>query len=186
MRTLIHVSIIHAEVDLGSAASRARSRYGKETWARHQQEIRAYWHQISRELDLLGLDWSRVKVYHDSLPAGGSDGLRVVRSLAARGSPNYKLVQELVKRGATLIATEDLRLLLREYELVSSGRTCPREEFDQLLLARDRHMATRIAETLMEGETGVLFVGAAHQVTRFLPGDIRVVFVPSRYAGQQA
>lgn len=178
MRTLIHIAIIHSEADLGSAARQVRSRFERETWLRRQGEILRYWQQISRELDLMGLDWSRAKVYHDSLPVGGSEGLELVRDLAARGSPDFRLVQQLVAKGATLVATEDPQLLVREYELLRAARPCPRGDLDRLLEARDRYMAARIAETLGAGETGVLFVGAAHRVTSFLPADVQVVLVP--------
>ncbi|MCL6450458.1 MAG: TraB/GumN family protein [Acetobacteraceae bacterium] len=192
MRTLVVLSIIHSEVDLGSAAAAARSRYGEAAWARHQQEVRARWRQMARDLGRLELDWRRVKVYHDSLPEGGEAGLRVVRALAARGSPDYRLVEALVRRGAELVATEDPRLLLLELELVRGAEretarpgagqrgAAGRKRLAQLLLARDRYMAARIAKTLGEGETGVLFVGAAHQVARFLPGDVRVLSLGAR------
>lgn len=131
MRTLIPVAMIHAEVDLGSAAGAACSRFDGQTWSRRQQGILRYWQQVWRELDRLGLNWGRAKIYHDSLPVGGNQGLELVRTMAAQGSPDYGLVWALVARGATLLATEDPQLLLREYELVRTGRLRPREEFDR-------------------------------------------------------
>ncbi len=86
-------------------------------------------------------------------------------------------------RGAALVGTEDPQLLIREYqqqrrrfEAPAGGATAagavaegaaaaggsPGEEAE-LLAARDRFIAARIAATLGEGETGLLFLGAAHR-----------------------
>jgi pheromone shutdown protein TraB len=43
-----------------------------------------------------------------------------------------------------------------------------------LLDERDSYIARRINTTLGEGQTGLLFVGAAHQVEKKLPRDIMV------------
>ena len=43
-----------------------------------------------------------------------------------------------------------------------------------LLDERDGHIARRIDATLDEDQTGLLFVGAAHQVEKRLPRDITV------------
>jgi pheromone shutdown protein TraB len=43
-----------------------------------------------------------------------------------------------------------------------------------LLDERDSYIARRIDTTLGEGQTGVLFVGAAHRVEKKLPRDIVV------------
>jgi pheromone shutdown protein TraB len=40
----------------------------------------------------------------------------------------------------------------------------PPGEAAELLAARDRFIAQRIAATLAEGETGLLFLGAAHRL----------------------
>jgi len=46
-----------------------------------------------------------------------------------------------------------------------------------LLNRRDQFMARRIAQTLPDGGTGLLFVGAFHRVRPKLPKDIRVMEV---------
>jgi hypothetical protein len=46
-----------------------------------------------------------------------------------------------------------------------------------LLRRRDAHIAKRIFETLAEGETGILFIGAYHDVLSKLPADIEVIQV---------
>ena len=44
----------------------------------------------------------------------------------------------------------------------------------KLLRQRDDFIAARIAETLEEGETGILFIGAYHDVLSRMPEDIQV------------
>ncbi|HNY33468.1 MAG TPA: hypothetical protein PKK68_02315 [Methanothrix soehngenii] len=46
---------------------------------------------------------------------------------------------------------------------------------DRLLLERDLFIARAIDATLPEGETGLLFIGAAHDVLSKLAGDIEVL-----------
>jgi hypothetical protein len=43
-----------------------------------------------------------------------------------------------------------------------------------LLKQRDDFIAKRIGETLGEGETGILFIGAYHDILPKLPDDIQV------------
>lgn len=45
---------------------------------------------------------------------------------------------------------------------------------------RDEYIASRIAETLQEGETGYLFLGADHNPSQFLPQDILVEVLDER------
>ena len=55
-----------------------------------------------------------------------------------------------------------------------------------LLTRRDAFMAKRIGETLPPGATGILFVGALHDVARFLPEDISVEVPLARRGGSGA
>ncbi len=48
---------------------------------------------------------------------------------------------------------------------------------ESLLEERDRYIAGAIAETLQDGEQGVLFIGAHHRVADLLPSDVMVRFV---------
>jgi pheromone shutdown protein TraB len=47
-----------------------------------------------------------------------------------------------------------------------------------LLDERDEYAAKRIDSTLGEGESGVLFIGLAHQIVKRLPTDIAVTTLP--------
>jgi hypothetical protein len=78
------------------------------------------------------------------------------------------------------VGTEDPQLLIREYQLqrrrldpAAAKQQTPSLLYGQdaratsdeaagILAARDRFIAQRIAATLQDGETGLLFLGAAH------------------------
>jgi hypothetical protein len=135
----------------------------------------------------MDLDWSRVRIYQDGLPVCGHEA-QIVRELAAAGSLNHQLLLELVERGATLMGTEDPQLLLCEYEAqrrrlgtVNSNepaRTPPGDTAADLLRSRDSFIARRIAETLPEGETGLLFIGAAHRLDALKSSGMSVKTLP--------
>lgn len=81
--------------------------------------------------------------------------------------------------GATLIGTESLTLLLDEFKLLQSpSRT--EAQAAALLEARDKFIAKQIDATLSDGEIGILFIGALHQVAQVLPKRIEVEYLPVR------
>ncbi len=98
----------------------------------------------------------------------------IVHELAGAGSLNHQLVLELTGKGAVLVGTEDPQLLIREYQLhrrrIAAGdgndqsAGSPPADAADLLAARDRFIAQRIAATLRDGETALLFLGAAHRI----------------------
>lgn len=182
MRNLIYVPIIHAETDLGSLAGSVRkvhvARFGKDAWERHVRAIEEIWKGIQVRVLSMGLEYTRVKVYQDGLPVCGAEEA-IVRDLARSGSPNHQLVSYMLDLGATLVGTEDPRLLVRQYHEMKAAITGrqgarPPDGGRGTLKERDRFVAERIRTTLCEGETGVLFMGLAHQVDRLLAGDTRM------------
>lgn len=191
MRRLLYVPIIHEEADLGSAgrtlARKGAGMVGQRRWASHQDTVRRFWESI--KAFLLALAPGQIKVYQDGLPADGASGRRIVEEAAARGSRNYQLLSELLQRGAELRKTEDLCLLLREREYLrdsasegapAPGRCLPKlSSYDKehLLEERDEFIARAISSTLKEGEIGVLFIGAYHDVASRLAPDISIVMV---------
>lgn len=120
------------------------------------------------------------------MPCGGELGWRIVREVADKGSRNYQIVRRLIERGATLEATEDPKMLLKEYKLIRriADATTEREkteaesQYEQmkesLLRNRDEFIAKAISSTLKDGEMGILFIGAAHDVRSKLPEDVQV------------
>ncbi len=121
------------------------------------------------------------------MPVDGEIGNNIVKALAGEGSINHKIIEQLMERGATLVKTEDPELIKKEYVLTRAlvnGKSLAstmmatfqyRRQKDRLLRARDAYIAKRINENLSEGETGLCFLGAYHQLLPLLPGDIEVI-----------
>jgi hypothetical protein len=183
VKRLIVIPVIHNQADLGSLADSVRAHYarhfGPAVWQEHQRAVAKLWSATRRAIDALRLDFSLVRIYQDGLPICGKEA-QIVRELAAAGSLNHQLVLELTGKGADLVGTEDPQLLICEYQLqrrrLSGGAggkgsgSSPGEEAE-LLAARDRFIAARVAATLEERQTGLLFLGAAHRLdAAALPG----------------
>jgi hypothetical protein len=94
------------------------------------------------------------------------------------------LLRWLAERGATVLGTEPAavdggRAPLKAISDASgpareSARAAYTRRAPVLLDERDCYIARRIDATLGDGETGLLFIGAAHTVEKHLPPDIVV------------
>ncbi len=194
MRRIIYAPIIHSSADFGSVASlieeKIIERYGEEKWERHKKAISDFWDSIYdyfRSLDVKGF-----KIYQDGLVADGNLGMKIVKTAAEIGSKNYLLVYNLVERGATIMKTEDIDIVKKErdfvVEMAQSKSFIERLlhymkytlNKKRLLKQRDEYIAKRINETLKEGETGIVFLGALHNVVSMLPQDIEVIEVKKK------
>lgn len=188
MRKLLYVPVIHTESDLGSVAfvidRRSASLWGEKRWARHKATVSEFWQRIADYLN--HIEATNLKIYQDGLLAGGDLGRRIVEEGARRGSKNYEIILDLMKRGAEIRTTEDVALLKEEYERISrltqakspTQRTPAYMGYeshkDRLTNERDKFVAKAINETLGEGEVGILFMGAYHDVISHLARDIVV------------
>jgi len=183
-RKLLYIPILHSSADLGSLSETLKkeylAHYGPHKWQEHVRKIEEFWNLVTRRVLSLPVNFRRVKIYQDGLPCCGRE-LDIVREVAAKGSKNHRLLLQLVSRGAILMGTEDPELLLEEYRLLNTTGEGTKLEAQQepadLMLKRDAFIARRIAETLDGGETGLLFIGALHQVGKLLPADIQVTYL---------
>jgi len=189
-RQLTHVPILHSRADMGTLQERFEAAYveqfGRRRWEEHVALTDRFWHLIRVELDGLHLNYRRVNLYQDGLPVCGKE-LEIVEETAAKGSENHRLLMELVARGATLIGTEDPNLLLEEYRAVKAGLAARPDRHpsagnvggpassEEILARRDAYIGRQIAETLLPGRTGILFLGMMHRVQLYLPADILIV-----------
>ena len=189
-RRLIHVPILHSRADMGSMQEGLEAVYveqfGRRRWQEHLALIDGFWESVGAALDRLHLDYRRVDLYQDGLPVCGKE-LEIVKETAAKGSKNYTLLMDLLARGATLMGTEDPNLLLEEYRSVKAGlarrprgdgpaeNVGGRARAAETLARRDAYIGRRIAQTLLPGRTGILFLGMMHNVRPHLPGDIVIV-----------
>ena len=182
MARLIYVPVIHSIAEMGSAADAYQAafaaRYGERKLAERSTEFDAIWRAIGEGIKLLRLDLKRVNLYQDSLPICGHERT-LVHEIASQGSRNHQLLEALADSGALLIGTESPSLLLEEYRLLQSPERTDAQAV-ALLDARDQFIAGRIDETLSEGTTGLLFIGALHRVAKFLPKRISVEYLAIR------
>jgi hypothetical protein len=200
MRRLIYVPIIHTEADLGSLAEeieeRTKAVFGDANWQKHKDDVNRYWQEIYDYWDKKEVPG--LKIFQDGMPLYGVEGEKIVRSMANNGSINYKIIEQLLDKGAKLMQTEDAELLKEEYfltrDLVKSDPASISSQAlsqyklrkDKLLKARDTYIARRIDEDLQDGEIGVCFLGASHQVLSILPKDIEVITLkdPENFIGK--
>ena len=189
MRKLYYVPIIHTSADLGviggEAARRGVERLGEDVWTKHVETVSGFWQALEDYFS--AFDAAGVRVYQDGMMADGELGEKIVKEGAEKGSKNFMIILDLLKRGAVLMKTEDLDLLRKEYTLLLeiSKAARPVKKLlsylkyrlikDRLLKKRDRYIAGMINGTLKDRETGVLFVGAYHDVHPGLSDDIQVV-----------
>jgi hypothetical protein len=161
-------------------------RLGRARWNAHVKSVETLWDEIRRRIDEQGLDFHHVRLYQDGLPVCGHEET-IVRELASQGSLNHRLLADLIDRGARLTGTESPQLLLEEYQLnrrilgvdpgapnAASRAGGLRDEARRVLESRDRFIASRIAETLQLGESGLVFLGMLHSLEGRLPPDIRL------------
>ena len=158
-----------------SCGHTTRKSWARPVGAKREQIVQALWTDIQTSLDALHLDYRKARIYQDGLPICGFEE-RIVRELANAGSSNHQLILRLLDEGATLMGTEDPRLLMEEYEMqkrhlarpadrASAPQARPQKGHpDRVLQARDAFVVKRIADTLQEGEVGLLFLGALHRL----------------------
>ncbi len=188
MRRLIYIPIIHTDADMGSLASALEQSTaavcGEERWERHKVIAAKFWQMVSDYLETLNT--KSLKVYQDGFVSNGDLGKKIIQEGVRKGSKNYEIIRNLLNRGAKIVSTEDIALLQEEYGLIRriiraktpSQRRLAYKEYEsrkvQLTIERDSFIARTINETLEDGEVGLLFMGAYHDVISHLAEDIVV------------
>jgi hypothetical protein len=185
-RRLYYFPILHSRADLGGfedrVSARAIERMGREKWEAQCRSIEQGWIGIEQVIERLDLRYEACRLYQDGLPICGKE-LRIVTDLAEAGSRNYELLLALHAKGAVLMGTESLELLLDEYLLIKNyldqDKNTDMQEMEQkgadLLRQRDKFIAERINDTLKVGESGLLFLGLLHSLAGNLADDIRLI-----------
>jgi len=189
-RVLLCIPIVHTPADMGALNEPIQrlkvKKLGKKIWERNLELVNNFWTEIERAAENLAVPYERVRLYQDGLPVCGREA-EIVADLAKAGSRNHQLLLKLQQKGAVLMGTESAELLVEEYQLVRqifaeemSKGSAPRAARgktlqDSLLKRRDQFIGRRISETLLAGETGMLFIGMLHSVEPWLDQDIEAV-----------
>lgn len=200
-RVLICVPIIHTQADMGALNEPIQrlkvKKLGKTIWQRNLELVNNFWTEIEQATENLALPYERVRLYQDGLPVCGREA-EIVTDLAKAGSRNHQLLLTLTQKGAVLMGTESAELLVEEYQLakqvlaeeMSSGSAQPVAQGktlqDSLLKRRDQFIGRRISQTLLTGETGLLFVGMLHSVEPWLDKDIQVLHPVALKGGERS
>ena len=176
------------EADLGSLASDVAKRgiasLGEEVWQKHMETVKSFWDSIARYFEKLEV--SNFKVYQDGMVADGEMGQKILEEGLKSGSRNFEIILKLIKRGAVLVKTEDFALVKKERDrlvkltkaMTRIGKLIAYLKYrlikNELLRKRDEFIANRINGTLNQGETGIIFIGAYHNIKKRLPEDIQI------------
>ena len=142
-----------------------------------------YWEQVQTQVTSLELRVGWVKhVYHETLPEGGDEGLKILEASGEQGS--YALAQTRCQAGAVLEAAEDAETLMETMDLqrclmlpFASPRVAAQLQqwMADAVRRRNEHFTQRIDETLGEDEVGLLLAGERHHLQ--FPQDIEVFYV---------
>lgn len=189
MRRLKYIPVIHTGVEMGSMYGTLKAeyirRFGPGKWEEHNRIIEDFWEGIRNKVIDLDLDYQNTRLYQDGLPVCGRE-IDIVQELVKMGSRNHQILTELMQLGAKLEGTEDPKLLLEEYAyLKNASADLDKQQVKgryqrlskSILEKRDAYIGQRIDKTLMEGETGLLFIGISHRVNEKLPKDIEIDYV---------
>jgi len=188
LRTLLYVPIIHTEADLGSVGEditkRGLKEFGETLWKSHVETVLGFWDAIAEYFN--AVEASDFKIYQDGMVADGEIGMTIVEEAAKAGSRNYQVISGLIRRGAILVKTEDLNLVKEERDWIlkithAKNRVQKLDAAmkyklvkNSLLDKRDKFIAKQVNDTLQEEERGVLFIGAFHNVRKWLQKEIQV------------
>jgi len=191
MRTLIYVPIIHSSADMGSLAKELKnksvSELGENVWKKHTDTVNGYWDAIESYFENIDIYIKGTRIYQDGMFVDGEMAMKIIGEGVRSGSKNSEIVSKLIGRGAILVKTEDFKMVKDEYDGLQSilkSKTNIRKLFlltrykilkPIFLIRRDKFITGRIAETLGQNETGILFIGAYHHIMKRLPKDIIVI-----------
>lgn len=147
----------------------------------YAEKLEAYWTEVGNHIRNLEARFGKIgKVYHESVPLDGEEGLKLVEQFNEKV---HRMLRRKCQQGAEFVALEDRALFEETMDwrrclaVVLSGPVLRKvSEFHQKANRRRYElMAKRIDETLKDEEAGVLIIGEDHAVQ--FPPDIQVFYV---------
>lgn len=191
-RRLMLIPIVHSEKEMGSLKSDISDmidrKFGKEKRDQHRKDVALFWDNLRTIINavLANLDGTAIRIYQDGIPIGGEIGAKLVAMGAQDGIPNHQIVLSIIEHGGVLEKTENPALLKEEYEIikavVNAKTDSEREALSEkhkhrlyeLTIERDKYIVQRIEESLKDGQYGMLFIGATHNVAQYMNPDINL------------
>jgi hypothetical protein len=147
----------------------------------YAEKLEAYWREVRTHIHNLEARFGKIsKVYHESIPLDGEEGLELVEQLNEKA---HRMLRRKCQQGAEFVAFEDRDLFEETMDwrrclaVVLSGPVLRKvsEFYREASRKRYELMAKRIDETLKDEEAGVLIIGEDHAVQ--FPPDIQVFYV---------
>lgn len=177
-RRLYIIPIAHSPADMGSLRGQI------PTSEKYDATVTKYWVEVGRFVrDTFINGGVKVdRVYQDGLPDVSEED--VAKVVAQVQTANYEILRWLKSQGTLIRGTEDLTLLLKEVQNLTTLLHPPQDEeawlearitYAQVLYERDDYINQRIQQDFLPGETGILFIGAAHDVGRRLKSTMCVL-----------
>jgi hypothetical protein len=144
---------------------------GEKALPDYVAKFNRYWQQVSDHISNLESKIGRVgHIYHESVWAGGEEGLKVMEKLSP---PSGKIAKEKSQRGAVVERVEDRELADESMDwerFILMGFLSQKVaeqvsgNFVAAMKKRYEHIARKIDETLQGEEAGLLFIREGHMV----------------------
>jgi hypothetical protein len=147
----------------------------------YAEKLEAYWGEVGNHVRNLEARFGKIgKVYHESVPLSGEEGLKLVEQLNEKA---HRMLRRKCQQRAEFVALENRDLFEETMDwrrclaVVLSGPVLRKvsEFYREASRKRYELMAKRIDETLKDEEAGVLIIGEDHAVQ--FPLDIQVFYV---------
>jgi hypothetical protein len=146
------------------------------------EKFEAYWQQVGEHITNLEGSLGRIqRVYHESIMAGGEEGLGFLEKL---NPSSFAIARQKCLEGAQLEATDDMELVEESMDwerclmLGFISEKVARRISDFYIEAsrkRYEHISRRIDETLKASERAILFVSERHRLQ--FPKDTQIFSV---------
>lgn len=180
MRTLVHIPTIH---DVSDINPRNLHRIGASNRIIIQHFANKAWETTENEVG--SQNFAGARIYSESISVDDVSALKrkypigLGEKFLNAKSRQARLLGKLIQDGAILEGIENDRWYkahVWQLQRGTAGKTFTGTMlYTTLKKLRDRHIAQRIDDTLQDGETGILIIGAGHNVQRYLNRDINVV-----------
>ena len=155
---------------------------GKEAEAEYLERFNKYWSQVETQICDLELKLGKVtRIYHELIPIGGDDGVKVIKDL---NDKSHQIVEKRLEKGAQLEPAEESELLTEFMDwsrCLAIGLQNPTvltkvyESYAEAAKKRNEYIVKQIDETLEANEIAVLLMREEHQLQ--FPSDVQVFYV---------
>ena len=147
----------------------------------YAEKVAAYWREVTDHVSKLEANFGQVrKIYHESLMAGGNEGLEILK----RSNPQaHRMIDRKIKKGAALVAIEEPELLQETFDwgrclaIVTSSKVLRQVSaaYQEASRKRSQQLAEALNRDLQNEEIALMIIGQDHALQ--FPGDIQVFYI---------